>query len=670
MTSQHNWGILGAGGIARAFAHGIKTSQTGHAYAIASRDHSKAEKFAADFGFQKSFGSYDNLLNDPEVDAVYIATPHPQHVEWAMRAIEKKKHILVEKPIALNHADAMAIFEAALENDVMVMEGFMYRCHPATAKVIELIKAGAIGDVRVINATFSFHSNSNDESRLFSNEFAGGGILDVGCYTVSVSRLIAGVTMGKDFAEPVEVMGVAQLGTTGVDEWAVGTLKFENGILAQMACGIAVNQENVVRIFGSDGSITLSNPYPHARTGSDVTPIVVRKYRDNATTDVKVQANVTSYSFEVDAFGHALAQRRREAIPPAPTWADTLGNMKTLDRWRSDVGLIYEQETPKAYRQTTVRGKTLASPSTGAMKYGRIAHLEKEVSRLIMGVDNQVGFPHAAVMFDDFFERGGNTFDTAFVYSGGRLEGMLADWMTVRGVRNDVNVIVKGAHTPYCNPTDLSMQLIESLKRLRVDSADIYMMHRDNPAVPVKEFVDVLNEHVRAGRIKTFGGSNWSPARVAEANEYARKNGQQGFSVVSNNLSLAKMVKPIWDGCIVANDPESLAFFKATQLPLLSWSSQARGFFLPGVADPSKRDNPEMVEVWYSDDNFERLRRTRELAAKSNASPINLALAWVLNQAFPTFALIGPRTLEETRTSWPALTIELTPEQVTWLNLE
>jgi len=214
------------------------------------------------------------------------------------------------------------------------------------------------------------------------------------------------------------------------------------------------------------------------------------------------------------------------------------------------------------------------------------------------------------------------------------------------------------------------MQLIESLKRLRVDSADIYMMHRDNPAVPVKEFVDVLNEHVRAGRIKTFGGSNWSPARVAEANEYARKNGQQGFSVVSNNLSLAKMVKPIWDGCIVANDPESLAFFKATQLPLLSWSSQARGFFLPGVADPSKRDNPEMVEVWYSDDNFERLRRTRELAAKSNASPINLALAWVLNQAFPTFALIGPRTLEETRTSWPALNIDLTPEQVTWLNLE
>ena len=258
-----------------------------------------------------------------------------------------------------------------------------------------------------------------------------------------------------------------------------------------------------------------------------------------------------------------------------------------------------------------------------------------------MGVDNQKSFPHAAVMFDDFYERGGNTFDTAFIYASGRQEALLGDWIKLRGVRDDVNVIVKGGHTPYCNPTDITMQLHESLTRLKIDHADIYMMHRDNTDYPVSAFVDELNKHVTAGRIKAFGGSNWTDARVAEANDYAKKNSLQGFSVVSNNLSLAQMIKPIWDGCVCANNPQSLAFFKQNQLSLLSWSSQARGFFVTGLANPDKKDDREMVEVWYSDQNFERLKRANELAAKLNVAPINLALAWVLNQEFPTFALIA-----------------------------
>lgn len=670
MTSKLNWGILAAGGIAQAFARGLKTCKTGNAYAIASRDIEKAKKFAADFAFERSFGNYDDLLNDPKVDAVYIATPHPQHVEWAMKAIEKKKHVLVEKPLAINHADAMAIFEAAREFDVMVMEAFMYRCHPVTAKMLELVKSGAIGQVRSINATFSFYAHFEEEGRLFANEFAGGGILDVGCYPVSISRLIAGATMGREFADPVEVKGVAHIGQSGVDEWAAGVLRFENGILAQMACGIALNQDNIVRIFGEDGNLTLPNPYPHARSGSDVTPIIFQNYKDKTTTEVKVQADVTSYSLEADAFRTALALGRREAIYPAPTWADTLSNLKVMDRWRAEIGLTYDQETAKAYRTTTVRGRKLAAVPNTTMKYGKIERVERPVSRLIMGVDNQTGLPHAAVMFDDFFERGGNTFDTAHIYAGGRQERLLGDWIRLRSVRADVNVIVKGAHTPWCTPRYLTTQLHESLERLQIDCADVYLMHRDNPEIAVKEFVDVLNEHVRAGRIKAFGGSNWSVARIAEANEYARQNGLQGFSVASNNLSLAKMNRPIWGGCVTANDPVSLDYLQSTQLSLLSWSSQARGFFLPGMADPANRDNREMVEVWYSEDNFERLRRAKELAAKLNVSPMNLALAWVLHQEFPAFALIGPRTLEETRTSWPALGIELTREQVKWLNLQ
>jgi aryl-alcohol dehydrogenase-like predicted oxidoreductase len=286
-----------------------------------------------------------------------------------------------------------------------------------------------------------------------------------------------------------------------------------------------------------------------------------------------------------------------------------------------------------------------------------------------MGVDNQNTLPHAMVMFDDFFERGGTTFDTGFVY-GQRRSELLGQWMNIRGVRDDVVVLVKGAHTPFCDPKSLSMQLTWNLEWLGTDHADIYLMHRDNPEIPVGEFVEVLNEHVRASRIRVFGGSNWSLSRIDEANAYAKKKGLQGFTVVSNNFSLARMVDAPWKGCISASDPESRAWFAKTQTPLLAWSSQARGFFLEGRAAPDKLEDKELTRCWYSDDNFERLKRVKELAKTKGVLPINIALAYVLCQPFPTYALIGPRKLDETRTSLPALDVELTADEVKWLNLE
>jgi aryl-alcohol dehydrogenase-like predicted oxidoreductase len=180
----------------------------------------------------------------------------------------------------------------------------------------------------------------------------------------------------------------------------------------------------------------------------------------------------------------------------------------------------------------------------------------------------------------------------------------------------------------------------------------------------------VLNEHARAGRMTVFGGSNWSLERVDAANAYAKRNGLQGFGAVSNNFSLARMVDPVWAGCVAASDPASRAWFARTQTPLFAWSSQARGFFLPGRAHPDTRDDAELVRCWYSPDNFERLQRVNELAAKRDVLPINVALSYVLNQPFPTFALIGPRQLSETRTSLPALDVELSPDDLAWLNLE
>jgi aryl-alcohol dehydrogenase-like predicted oxidoreductase len=249
------------------------------------------------------------------------------------------------------------------------------------------------------------------------------------------------------------------------------------------------------------------------------------------------------------------------------------------------------------------------------------------------------------------------------------MEKLLGQWLTNRGLRDEVVLIAKGGHTPFCTPEGLSRQLRESLDRLQTDHVEFYFLHRDNPDVPVGEFVTVLNEHVRAGHIKVFGGSNWSIARVQAANRYAQRKGLQGFGALSNQFSLARMIDPPWGGCVTAGDPDSRKWLKKTQTPLLAWSSQARGFFTDRAA-PEKRDDAELVRCWYADDNWQRRERVLALAQEKHVSPIAIAGAYVLAQPFPTFPLIGPRTIGETKTSLEALTIELTPREVAWLNLE
>ena len=286
------------------------------------------------------------------------------------------------------------------------------------------------------------------------------------------------------------------------------------------------------------------------------------------------------------------------------------------------------------------------------------------VSRLMMGTQSP---ENADALFDDFLARGGNAFDTAYIYGGGSFEKALGAWVKSRGVRAKVAILVKGAHTPNCNPKALDAQLTESLDRLGTDHAEFYAMHRDNLEVPVGEFVDVMNRRASAGHIRVFGGSNWTLARVDEANAYAKAKGLKGFGLVSNNLSLARMVEAPWSGCLSANDPASLAWFRKTQTPLFSWSSQGRGFFVR--ADPEKKDDKDLVRCWYADDNFERLKRARDIAKKYNSSPINVALAWVLAQSFPTVALIGPANPGETESCTRALDVTLTPDEVAHLNL-
>ncbi|HEY3324562.1 MAG TPA: aldo/keto reductase [Planctomycetota bacterium] len=678
MASKLNWGILATGNIAKAFAKGLAASQTGTLLAVGSRSQAGADKFGAEFNVPRRYGSYEALLADKDVQAIYVATPHPMHAEWAIRCAEAGKHILCEKPMTINHAEAMVVLEACRRHDVFFMEAFMYRCHPQTAKLVELLREKAIGEIRLIHATFSFHAGFNPSSRLFANELGGGGILDVGCYCTTAANLIAGIATGKDFAEPLELKAVGFLGQTGADEYTVAVAKYPGNIVAQLATGISVNQENVIRIYGSEGSIVVPSPWIPARDGG-TTEIIINKNGEKEPRKIVLDTAAKLYAIEADTVAANIA--RRQAPSPAMSWEDSLANMRTMDKWRDQIGLVYKMETAEAQtlpvskrplvvgRASVPAGGEAGRDARPTMSYGKIPGVSKPVSRLVMGVDNQRTIAHASAMFDDFIERGGTCFDTAFVYGGGLHEKLLGQWVRNRNIREKVVILDKGAHTPQCNPVALTQQFKISLDRLQMDYVDIYMMHRDNLDVPVGEFIDVLNEHVRAGRMRAFGGSNWSIERVEEANAYAKLKGLQGFAAISNNFSLARMVDPVWDGCIHASDPSSREWLTKTQLPLMPWSSQARGFFTPR-ADPNDKSDAELVRCWYADDNFKRRERAIELARKRGVLPINIALAYVLCQPFPTFPLIGPRTIEETRSSFASLDVKLTPDELKWLNLE
>ncbi len=659
------WGILATGRIAGVFAEGVRASRTGELAAVASRDPSPARKFAERFGIERAYGNYADLLGDDRVNAVYIATPHPMHAELAIRAAESGKHVLCEKPAGLNHAEAMAVVEAARARGVFFMEAFMYRCHPQTRLLAELVSGGRIGEPRMIQASFGFDAPFEPGSRVFAQSLGGGGILDVGCYPVSLARLLAGAAAGKAFLDPVDVSGAAHLGPESrVDEWAAATLRFPGGILAQISTGVRLRQENAVRVFGSEGSLLVPDPWMPGRDGSPCRVVVYSK-GDDPPEEIPVPTDRPLYALEADAFAAGVAAG--SAPWPAMSVDDTLGNMRTLDSWRTAVGLEYDSERPEGAGRNTVAGRPLARAGGTSMPYGRIAGMDKPVSRLVFGVDNQTTFPHAAVMFDDFFERGGTCFDTARIYRAGLCEKMMGSWLRERGVREEIVLLGKGAHTPNCFPGAIERELEESLERLQTDYLDLYLLHRDNPEVPVGEFVEALDELRKAGRFRAYGVSNWTMARIDEAERYAAARGLPGLCCVSNHFSLARMVEPPWPGCVAATDPGFRNWFQKNRLPLFAWSSQAQGFFA-GRASRAGGSDEMILRCWGIEENFRRLDRVNTLADRRGLSPASIGLAWVLHQPFPVYPLIGCRTLAETRTSTEALTVELSPDEVTWLD--
>ncbi|WP_108397841.1 aldo/keto reductase [Devosia submarina] len=666
MTDQKiRWGIIGPGSIAKAFQGGVAGSKHGVLAAIATRDPNKPN-LATDFPGARIVHGYDALLADPEIDAVYIAVPHTGHAEWAIKAAQAGKHVLVEKPLALSSHEMDAVFHAHRKAGTFAGEAFMYRLHPQTAKLGELIRSGAIGEVRMIQSSFGFSMGIfQPQHRLFASALAGGGILDVGGYPVSMARFIAGQAVGKPFADPVKVAGTAKLNAEGTDDWAAAVLTFENGIVAQVSCAVMANLDNVLRIHGSEGRIEVPDFW---FAGGDRTKglgrIDIIKKGQTETISVGEERHV--YSFEVDAAAEAIFAKRNELAAPGMSWADSLGNARVLDAWRKDAGIEYSVEKASV-RVNTLDNRKLG-PNQGLIPKRSIPGLGKQASAVALGFEDFRSFASGAIMLDAFWEKGGNIFDTAFVYGAGYTETLFGQWHTNRGTREGSVLIGKGAHSPLVYPDVIAKQLTQSLDRLQTDYVDVYFMHRDNLEVPVGEFVDAMDAEVQKGRIRgPFGGSNWTKERFDEAVAYAERTGKTKPMALSNNFALSEMLEPIWPGCVTSSTDEWKQWLTDRQVTNFSWSSQGRGFFTDR-AGRDKTDNEELVRCWYNDKNFARRDRAIELANQLGHSPIHIALAFVLAQPFPSIPLIGPRTLGELDDSLRAFDIKLTPEQVKWLD--
>ena len=342
MEKKWKWGIISTGRIAAKFADQLPKSKTGVLFAVASRTKEKAEEFARLHDAPRAYASYEELLRDPDVDIVYIATPHPMHAEWAIKAAGAGKHILCEKPLTINVSEARQAIDAARSHDVFLMEAFHYRCHPQTAKILELIQEKIIGDVRMIQANFSFNGEYNLAHRTLNHDLAGGGILDVGCYPVSLVRLVAGAALGLDFAEPLELKGCGMIGNKSrVDEYAVASLEFPSGILAQISCGVQLHQENIARIYGSRGRIIIPTPWVVSINGG-TSKIIVHKDGEKEQKEIDVTSDQGLFAIEADTACRYIPHR--QAKPPAMSWEDSLGNMRVLDLWREAIGLVYDME--------------------------------------------------------------------------------------------------------------------------------------------------------------------------------------------------------------------------------------------------------------------------------------------------------------------------------------
>jgi predicted dehydrogenase len=304
------WGIMSTARINRLFLDGARQSSEVAVLGVASRSQAGAEEYAREHDIERAYGSYEALLADPEIEAVYISLPNSLHVEWSVRALDAGKHVLCEKPLSRVAADANRAFDAADQHDRLLMEAFMFRHNPQTARLKQMVSDGAVGRLRMIRASFSFATSDPANVRL-SPALDGGGLMDVGCYCVSGARLLAG--------EPERVAAEQALGGDGVDVAFAGTMRFADDVIAHFDCGLALAARDELEVVGDAGALFLDDPW-HCRRP------VVELRRDDGTERIELEP-VDSYMLEAENFSAAI---RGEAQPLLGR-DDALGQARTIE---------------------------------------------------------------------------------------------------------------------------------------------------------------------------------------------------------------------------------------------------------------------------------------------------------------------------------------------------
>ncbi len=330
------FGLIATGTIAARVVTAMRNTPGCIPVAVASRSSEKAQAFADEFGVDPVIG-YQTLLARPDVDAVYVATPHPQHLEWCLSAIAAGKHVLCEKPMTMTAETAAQILAAAREKHLLFMEAFMYRFHPQTRKLRQLVAEGTIGKVRWISADFGFASGQASDHRLFSKSLGGGSILDVGCYPVSLARMIAGAAHGQLFLNPSEVLATGCLDADEGTDWLAGAmLAFPGDIRATVRCATRFHLGARVLIEGTEGALEVKEPWMAGARGA-----TIRILTKGAETILETTEPRDLYSFMIEEFADCWRAGKIES--PIMCHADSLGNMHALERWYRQAGVSYEE---------------------------------------------------------------------------------------------------------------------------------------------------------------------------------------------------------------------------------------------------------------------------------------------------------------------------------------
>nr|WP_272212206.1 Gfo/Idh/MocA family oxidoreductase [Marinicella sp. W31]MDC2878118.1 Gfo/Idh/MocA family oxidoreductase [Marinicella sp. W31] len=339
-TSQRQvaWGILGPGTIAHNFAVGLAETPVAKLLAVGGRTPDRLAAFGERHGVERLYGSYEELVADPDLDVIYIATPHSFHLAHGLLAIEAGKGLMVEKPAGLGAGDVEALVEAARKADVFFMEAYKCRCHPQTERLAELLGEGAIGRLEHIEARNGGMLERDPASRLFDPALGGGGILDIGCYPVTTVRLIAGVAKGLPYAEPVTLEASGEIGPTGVDEIAFAELDFGDGLTASIACALRREIEDTLVLTGSKGTIRLPVPWrPGRNAGPSDARIVIEK--DDGVREEWLRDPRQLFAFEAEVATQAILEGLKTPRWPAMTAEESILNARVIDRWRDGMGL-------------------------------------------------------------------------------------------------------------------------------------------------------------------------------------------------------------------------------------------------------------------------------------------------------------------------------------------